>query len=214
MICTTQLEAELSDTELEIIRKFCAIRASGQPVPHEVKRDLERLFAEAQPRVFGICRKLVGDPERARELCQDSMLIGLRKLDNYRGEGRLSTWLYGIARGEALNAIRRKSETLTDDGVLEMGDPALSVLSSFRREERERVLRQAAASLPELERRAIHLRYVEGIPQDRITEILGLETSSGARGLLQKSRRHLERALRTALEELGHGSSFFDVTRG
>lgn len=204
----------MSDPELTIIQEFCSIRASGQPVPPELKQQVEQLFAEAQPRVFGICRKLIGDPERAREVCQESMLIGLRKLDQYRGEGRLSTWLYGIARGEALNAIRRKSEALTDDGVLELGDPALSVLSSFRREERETVLRQAAARLPELERRAIHLRYVEGVPQERITEILGLEGASGARGLLQKSRRHLERALREALEELGHGSSFFDVTRG
>lgn len=204
----------MSDTELAVIREFCSIRAAGEPVPLPLKRRVEQLFSDAQPRVYAICRKLVGDPERAREICQDSMLIGLRKLDNYRGEGRLSTWLYGIARGEALNAIRRKSETLTDDGVLEMGDPALSVLSSFRREERETVLRKAAASLPELERRAIHLRYVEGVPQERITEILGLDNASGARGLLQKSRRHLERALREALEELGHGSSFFDVTRG
>ena len=204
----------MDNSELTIIEEFCALRAAGQPVPPALKQQVEHLFSEAQPRVYGICRKLIGDPERAREVCQESMLIGLRKLDQFRGEGRLSTWLYGIARGEALNAIRRKGEALTDDGVLEMGDPALSVLSSFRREERETVLRRAAASLPELERRAIHLRYVEGLPQDRITEVLGLESASGARGLLQKSRRHLERALRDALEELGHGSSFFDVTRG
>ena len=100
----------MSSSEMALIREFCAIRAKGDPVPHDLKRQVEQLFAEAQPRVYGICRKLVGDPERAREICQDSMLIGLRKLDNFRSEGRLSTWLYGIARGEALNAILQSAQ--------------------------------------------------------------------------------------------------------
>ena len=55
----------MSDSEFTIIQEFCALRAAGQPVPPPLQGDVERLFSEAQPRVYGICRKLVGDPERA-----------------------------------------------------------------------------------------------------------------------------------------------------
>ena len=202
-----------AEEEREIIDRLCGLRDAQAPIPTELAASVNALFNAAQPRVYGVCRKITGDPERARELCQESLLIGYRKLGAFRGEGRLSTWLYGIARGEALNAIRRKQDMLSEDGIIEAGDPSLGVLSSFRKEEREAVLRAASATLSAPEREAIHLRYVEGLPQDRITEILGLTSKSGARGLLQSSRRHLKRALREELERLGHGSSFFDVTR-
>ena len=201
------------EDEFALIQKCCAFRDAGEPIPPELAGELGALFEDAQRRVYGVCVKLTGNPEIARELCQEALLTGYRKLGEFRGEGRLSTWLYGIARGLSSNAVRRKQDLLSEDGILESGDPSLGVISALRKTEREAVLRVASQSLPPLEREAIYLRYVEGLPQDRITDLLGLESSSGARGLLQSSRRHLKKALRAELERLGHGSSFFLVTR-
>ena len=75
-------------------------------------------------------------------------------------------------------------------------------------------MRRATATLSPLEQEAVHLRYVEGLPQDRITEILGITQASGARGVLQTCRRALTRELRSALAELGHGTSFFRESLG
>ena len=65
----------------------------------------------------------------------------------------------------------------------------------------------AKRGLTSEEQEAVYLRYVEGMPQDAITEMLGLE-GSGARGLLQRCRRKLGRELRDQLEQMGHGTSF------
>lgn len=201
------------DEEFALIQRCCAYRDAGEPMPPELSTEIGVLFEEAQRRVYGVCVKLTGNPELARELSQEAMLTGYRKLGEYRGEGRFSTWLYGIARGLSANAVRRKQDLLSEDGILESGDPSLGVISALRKEEREAVLRVAAAALSPLEREAIHLRYVEGLPQARITELLNIESKSGARGVLQASRRHLQKALRAELERLGHGSSFFHITR-
>ena len=98
---------------------------------------------------------------------------------------------------------------LVDDGVLDAEDPASSVMASLRRHEREELMRAASvAVLTEQEQEAVHLRYVEGMSQQRITEVLRLDAKTGARGLLQRCRRKLERELRRRLELMGHGSSF------
>ncbi len=199
--------------EYQLLQALLAAQQTGEPVAAELVAGVDALFAGAQGRVYAICRRIVGEDEKARDLSQEALLTGYRKLPEFRGEGRLSTWLYGIAKGLSLNAVRRRGEVLTEDGVLEAGDTGLGVLSDLRREEREAVLRAAAATLEPLEREAIHLRYVEELPQERITELLGLADASGARGLLQRCRRRLQRELRRRLDDLGHGSSFFRVTR-
>lgn len=200
------------DDERALLQALCDARRAGAAPPPEVARGVDALFAAAQGRVYVACVRIVGDPERARDLAQEALLTGFRNLGSFRGEGRLSTWLYGIAKGLALNAVRRRGEVLSEDGVLDADDPGLSALAALRREEREALVHAAAATLDPLAREAVHLRYVEEVPVDRITELLGLTDASGARGLLQRCRRHLQRELRARLTELGHGSSFFRVT--
>ena len=171
-------------------------------------QELDELFHAHQDRIYGLCYRMVGDPERAAELAQDAMLIAWSKIEEFEGRARFGTWLYAIARNVCCNAIRRRGELLSDDGVIEPGDPSLGVLARMRKKEREALITAATRALEPIEQEAIHLRYVEGIPQDRISVILGLESASGARGLLQRCRRRLNRELRARLAEMGHGSSF------
>ena len=60
-------------------------------------------------------RLLQGDEARADELAQEVFLLAWRKLDQFRGEARFSTWLYRIAYTCFLQS-RRKRSTLTDGG--------------------------------------------------------------------------------------------------
>ena len=197
------------EQERELIDRYRVAFEAGEPIPGDVVTAIDALFARCQGRVYAACWHVTGHDETARDLAQEALLTGYRKLHTFRAESALGTWLYGIARMLCFNAIRRKRELLSEDGVMEVNDGALSVLARLRKEEKEELIRQASQSLDPLEQEAIYLRYVEGIPQERITEILGIEQSSGARGLLQRCRRRLQRELRSRLEELGHGTSFF-----
>jgi RNA polymerase sigma factor (sigma-70 family) len=68
------------------------------------------------------------------------------------------------------------------------------------REDEKRILALIRSKLEPNEQRVIWLRCFERMPVDEITRVLGLESASGARGLLQKARRRLRNALRERQE--------------
>lgn len=187
-----------------------AITAGGDPTAVEgLVARVNALFAAHQQVVYATCRRAVGSPELAVELAQESLLRAYQKLPTYRGEASFRTWLVAIARYECANAIRKRGELLSEDGVIEPTDVASSALSKLRRAEREALVRDAAAAvLDPDEQEVITLRYVEQVPLEQIEALLGLTGASGARGVLQRCKRKLGRELERRLAELGHGSSF------
>lgn len=170
--------------------------------------DLDRLFETNRDQVYRLCLRMTNDPQQAEELTQETLLVAYRRLDEFRQQARFSTWIYGIARNLCRNARRKRTETLTEDGVFEAGSVEADALKALRAQERLTLLREAAAALSPLEQEAIHLRYVEHLSQAEITQVLELD-GSGARGLLQRCRRKLRRALIDKMHELGHGESLF-----
>ena len=199
-------------TDAHIVARVQKAMTGKAPPTPTLADNIDHLFAKHQDRIYHLCLKMTGNPEMARELTQDTLLTAYRKLPEFQGNSRFGTWIYGIARNLCLNAIRKRGELLAEDGVLEAEDPTLDVLGELRRSERTELLRQAAmAVLNEQEQEAVHLRYVEGLPQAQITEILNL-SGSGARGLLQRCRRKLGKELRTRLAQMGHGTSFIRQT--
>ncbi len=197
-----------------LARELAGISTATAERRADIYARVNQLFAAEQDLVYATCYRYVGQPEWARELAQDSLLLAWQKLSSFRGEARFRTWLVGIARYQCLNAIRKKADLLTEDGLVEVSDSSGSVLGALRRQEREGLLRDAAAAvLDETEQEAVWLRYGEHLPLAQIGEVLGLESSSGARGVLQRCKRRLSRELRRRLEELGHGMSLVRESR-
>ncbi len=204
---------EFARDDAAIIQAVVDAMNGSRPADPALIERLDGLFAAQQPRIYRLCLRMVRNPEQAQELAQDAMLTAYRSLHKYRGESSFPTWLYGIARNLCLNAIRRRGELLSEDGLIEVNDPGRGALSQLRQHEREALLTAASqAVLEPLEQEAVYLRYVEGMPQDNITEVLGIEDKSGARGVLQRCRRKLQREIRERLALLGHGSSFIRGT--
>ena len=169
--------------------------------------DLDSLFEAHRAQLYALCRRMVGNEARAEEIVQEALMIAYQKLPSYQGNARFGTWIYVITRNLCFNAVRKRGELLSEDGILEASSPEMDTLTRLQRAEREALLTQAAEVLSEQEQEAIYLRYVEGLPQAQITQILGL-SGTGARGLLQRCRRRLRRELQARLSELGHGVSF------
>lgn len=198
---------ERSDEQI-VLDAYARAVGEGRAPDAGVLAALDRLFAAHQLRVYHVCQRIVGDPERARELAQDTLLTAYQKLPEFRGECAFGTWLFGIARYLCFNAVRRRGEVLIEDEVLAATDPAAGALAMLGQRERESLLEAALATLEPLEQEAVYLRYVEGMPQERITELLKLEEKTGARAVLQRCRRKLKRELERRLELMGLGSSF------
>lgn len=180
---------------------------------HDLSADLHRLFEAHQRPVARLCRRLVADPVRAEELAAETLAIAWQGLPTFHGGARFGPWIFGIAHNVCRNASRRREDLLTSDGLLEPDAPCGSVLRSLERRQRHALLTEAATVLDPLEQEAVQLRYVEELSIAQIDQILGL-TGSGARGLLQRCRRKLRRALLARLEALGHGTSLLHSDAG
>jgi len=181
-------------------------RQGGEAATPSLRVDLERLFATHRGQVLALCRRLAADPAQAEELVQETLAVAWTKLPELQEGRRFQPWIFGIARNLARNARRKRSDLLTDDGVLEPASAEASVLRSLQRVERDEVMAEALASLAPRDAEVVHLRYVEGMAVKEIDRLMQL-SGSGARGVLQRCKRALAREVHEALARRGHGIS-------
>jgi RNA polymerase sigma-70 factor (ECF subfamily) len=158
---------------------------------------LVELLTRWRGRVYLWCRRYTREHERALDLSQDVLLSVVRSFGQFEGRAPFGAWVFTIARHACIRAMRPVSLTRDDSADLDdvaggSPDPAAQY---EERQEEERVLALMCEHLLPEERRALWLRCMERMPVDEITRELGVESASGARGLLQTARRKLRAAL-------------------
>src|ERR1700689_3252043 len=67
----------------------------------------ERVFREFAPRIYHLARRMLGNDADAEDVTQDVLLQVVRKLDTFRGESNVFTWLHRLTVNAAL-ALRAK----------------------------------------------------------------------------------------------------------
>src|SRR6266699_4974798 len=67
----------------------------------------ERIFRDYAPRVYALARRMLNNDADAEDVTQDVLLQVVRKLDTFRGESQIATWLHRVTVNAAL-AHRRK----------------------------------------------------------------------------------------------------------
>lgn len=158
--------------------------------------EVDRLFASWYERVARWCYRFTGDREAALDLAQEVFLKAHRNLSSFRGDSGFGTWLYSIARNEALNRAKKKpvatepEEALTEVRALDP-DPEERATEQSRARRLHRLL---GDTLDETERTVFTLHYGEDVPLDAITRMLRLENASGAKAFIVSAKRKLARA--------------------
>jgi RNA polymerase sigma factor (sigma-70 family) len=141
---------------------------------------------------------MTGDVDSAADLAQDIFLKAFQRLNSFRGDSKFSTWLYSIARNRCMDEIRSRAVRPheTTGVVLEqLIDSTLEQIPrTLERQESARALRQLIQeALDETEAKVMTLHYVDELPLDSITRLLGLENPSGAKAYVVSARRKLQR---------------------
>lgn len=161
---------------------------------------IEALILRQLDRVYSVCLAMVRDPEVAAELSQDTVVRLFTSFDRYRGDCAWSTWTFRVARNLCLNWREKMREEPGDDGDA-LAAHSAGPLEQAVAKERARALQRGLDGLDELEREALLLHYEAGLPVGQITELLGLNNRTGARGLLQRARRKLRNSLLVSLAD-------------
>lgn len=172
-------------------------RAQGDPDGDDGRRAASDLLERYQRRVYLWCFRYVRDHERALDMAQEVLMKAYRSLAGFDGRSGFGSWMFMITRNRCLSELRRPS--LATDDRLDPDETAQSRpgpdLELFDRLDEEEVLGLITNRLDAVEQRALWLRCFEKLPVDAITAILALEESTGARAVLQRARRKLQRAL-------------------
>ena len=168
------------------------------PLPEKLTPEL--VFREYAPRIYNIARRMLGNDADAEDVTQDVLLQVVRKLDTFRGDAQLSTWLHRVTVNAALahrqkRANRQKHETGdAGDELLEAAAPDTAVKrwnvspdEPVLAAEQQDVIEKAINTLPEPFRDVYVLADVEGLGNSEIGEMLGLSVPA------VKSRLHRAR---------------------
>ena len=152
-----------------------------------------------QERLYWHIRKMVLVHDDANDVLQNTFMKAWSGLDGFRGDSKLSSWLYRIATNETLTFLankRLKNLNLMDDEETLLIQ-ALQADSYFDGDEIQMHLQKAIVTLPEKQRLVFNMKYFEDITYDEMSEILG--TSVGA---LKASYHHAVKKVEIYLENI------------
>lgn len=136
-----------------------------------------RVVAQYSEPIYWQIRRIVLSHEDANDLLQNTFIKAWTNLDSFRGDSKLSTWLYRIAVNEALNFVQRQKNSLSLDEDSSVVDFLMSD-EFFDGDELQAQLQAVIASLPEKQRLVFQMKYFQDLKYEEISEILG--TSVGA----------------------------------
>jgi RNA polymerase sigma-70 factor (ECF subfamily) len=190
------------------------MQESGKPHNGAPQPTPEQVFREYGPRIYNLARRMLGSDADAEDVTQDVLLQVVRKLDTFRGESALSTWLHRITVNAAL-AHRRKRALRSQRQVL---DPLEKFLEDGHHlgavrpwavgpeqqvldRETHQLIEKSIAGLPEIYRDVYVLADVEGLPNQEIAEMLGLSLPA-VKSRLHRARLLMREALAPHFEEV------------
>ena len=144
--------------------------------------------------------RFTGDKEEANDLAQAIFLKAFRQLGSFRGESKISTWLYSITRSECMNYLKARSARPAPVEEEVLGSiPDAGALNPLQMLERARsgplVQSLLDRALDETEKRVFTLHYGDDMPLDVITRLLGLTNRSGAKAFIVSARRKISRLM-------------------
>ncbi len=174
------------------------------------KSSFREIYEDFRPRIQRYLARMVGEDE-AEDLTQEVFVKIDRALKTFRGESRLSTWIYQIATNTALDKLRSpyfrehqgKSlfvETIDgkeDDQDLLLDEETASTDQKVILQEMNGCIREIIDTLPGDYRSAIVLSELEGLKNQEIAEILGV-TLQTVKIRLHRGRALLKKELSTA----------------
>src|SRR5579863_4081390 len=70
--------------------------------------DFDALVAKYEKKIFNVIYRMLGDYEEAADLTQETFFSAYKHYDRFRGDSKVFTWLYQIARNLCINRVRQR----------------------------------------------------------------------------------------------------------
>lgn len=165
-----------------------------------------KLLDDFQHKVFGTCLSFVPNKEDAEDIAQEVFVEVFNSISKFKGQSKLSTWIYKITTNKCLEFIRKRNtkkrfaflQSLTGDGFeidktnyfTEMNHPGLIL----ENKEKSETLFLAIDGLPEAQRLVFTLHKVDGKSYQEVSDITEKSISS-VESLMFRAKKNLQKTL-------------------
>jgi RNA polymerase sigma-70 factor (ECF subfamily) len=166
------------------------------------KRAFEQIVLEFEKSVYKFCFRFFGNEEDAMDVTQEVFIKVYRALPNFEGRSSLKTWLYRIASNTCLTLASKKKKEKesflksivkwwTED---KSETPETLSIEQENREQIKRIVNQKISKLSENYRIPLILKDIEGMPIDRIAEVLDIPSGT-VKSRINRGRKQLQESL-------------------
>jgi RNA polymerase sigma-70 factor, ECF subfamily len=157
----------------------------------------EEVYRAHSGRLYNVAFRMLGNPTDAEDLLQEIFLAAHRKLETFRGDSALGTWLYRLAVNLCLDYLRSRTgraiqmtDVIEDDNILpDTASRGLAEQTVTRMD-----LERAMAHLPEGCRMAFVLHDIEGLEHREVAEAMGIAEGT-SKSQVHKARLRLRALL-------------------
>ena len=181
-----ELGAEVEATVVESETKALPSRPSGLSVlesapdraPYELDQEalFRELIAQHQRRLYRFVIKYIDHPDDAADITQQAFVEAARTIATFRGDSKLSTWLFGIAMNMVRNYLSRAPHRVhkfeTDDSLIGIASAELDPSDSLSQRELLVMAEKAFSDLPIEMSEVLGLVAVDEISYQDAAEIL------------------------------------------
>ncbi|MBT8325670.1 MAG: sigma-70 family RNA polymerase sigma factor [Winogradskyella sp.] len=154
--------------------------------------------------VFNVALKLLQHREEAEEVAQDTFIKVFKQLSSFKGQSKLSTWIYKIAYNNSLDRLKKNKKYRNDvpiDGFtterLKCVDNALEQLIEA---EKQQLIKNSLAQLPEDYRLVLQMFYFEDLSLQEMAEIINIEANT-VKVKLFRARKKLATILEETMQQ-------------
>jgi RNA polymerase sigma factor (sigma-70 family) len=191
------------DVEAIAIREITSVQdrpidAGGELIARIASGDrdaLTELYHHERHALFAYLLHLMGDAGRAEDVLQETLVAVWKSAGSFAGRSSARTWLIGIARRQAHNALRRRSLPRADIAAAAnvpgtLPQPEEHVIAAAVRED----VATAVARLPMERREILLLAFAHDLSYQEIADVLGIPL-----GTVKSRLNHAKRSLRELL---------------
>lgn len=144
--------------------------------PQTIEAGYRMLLKEFQEQLYWQIRKLVINHDDAHDVLQNVFVKVFKGIKNFKGDSKLSSWLYRIAYNESMTFLNKKGKQLQITDI-ELQEHLVNQLESdvyFTGDEIQLALQKALAQLPQRQNEIFKMRYYDEVKFKDIAQLLNL----------------------------------------
>jgi RNA polymerase sigma factor (sigma-70 family) len=169
------------------------------------EREFARLVSLFAPKIYSTCLYIIQNKVDAEDLTQDVLTVLFLNLSKFKGESKLSTWIYRICINKCSEHMRHKSRKKRNGFLVSISTffhltNHQTPEQDLMLDERKTILFQALSTLPENQRIAYTLFHMEERTYAEIGEIMNCSVNA-VESLMFRAKQNLKKKLEVLLED-------------